>query len=199
MLFARGVSGRLSTTVATRHGNRGPGAPNASVPPVALLAPGVGVVVVAQGLPEAWLVLVHEPEAAHPLGALPEVQVGDQQAGRAAVLGFQGLAIVLVGNPGPAARHVIEGEVRGVAAVAEREDVARGRLDAFEQGIYRDAPPGGAELRPLGYAVDGGRDGLGGQRQELLPRPPPRPDRKSPRLNSSHANISHADFCLKQV
>src|SRR3712207_7020673 len=31
------------------------------------------------------------------------------------------------------------------------------------------------------------------------PRPPPnRPDRKSTRLNSSHANISYAVFCLKK-
>src|SRR3712207_7410014 len=28
--------------------------------------------------------------------------------------------------------------------------------------------------------------------------PPPRPDRKSTRLNSSHANISYAVFCLKK-
>src|SRR3712207_8835536 len=38
-------------------------------------------------------------------------------------------------------------------------------------------------------------------RQELLPRRRPRPgggDRKSTRLNSSHANISYAVFCLKK-
>src|SRR3712207_7425764 len=35
------------------------------------------------------------------------------------------------------------------------------------------------------------------RRQPLLPRPPPR-DRKSTRLNSSHANISYAVFCLKK-
>src|SRR3712207_7788635 len=30
------------------------------------------------------------------------------------------------------------------------------------------------------------------------PHPPARPDRKSTRLNSSHANISYAVFCLKK-
>src|SRR3712207_8852185 len=32
---------------------------------------------------------------------------------------------------------------------------------------------------------------------DARPKPPPR-DRKSTRLNSSHANISHAVFCLKK-
>src|SRR3712207_8186972 len=41
------------------------------------------------------------------------------------------------------------------------------------------------------------RDGGGGG--ELLPaQPHPRLDRKSTRLNSSHANISYAVFCLKK-
>src|SRR3712207_8302621 len=33
---------------------------------------------------------------------------------------------------------------------------------------------------------------------ELLGAPQPREDRKSTRLNSSHANISYAVFCLKK-
>src|SRR3712207_8329326 len=32
----------------------------------------------------------------------------------------------------------------------------------------------------------------------LAPEPPAHPDRKSTRLNSSHANISYAVFCLKK-
>src|SRR3712207_7666958 len=38
---------------------------------------------------------------------------------------------------------------------------------------------------------------LDGAVAAALTRPAPRPDRKSTRLNSSHANISHAVFCLK--
>src|SRR5947209_9803588 len=41
----------------------------------------------------------------------------------------------------------------------------------------------------------GGRLGVGIARPL---RPPPRRDRKSTRLNSSHANISYAVFCLKK-
>src|SRR3712207_7933518 len=36
-----------------------------------------------------------------------------------------------------------------------------------------------------------------GQREPRAPRPPAQ-DRKSTRLNSSHANISYAVFCLKK-
>src|SRR3712207_7395658 len=43
----------------------------------------------------------------------------------------------------------------------------------------------GRDEDDLGLGVDGGRDELAG-------------DRKSTRLNSSHANISYAVFCLKK-
>src|SRR3712207_7024527 len=40
-------------------------------------------------------------------------------------------------------------------------------------------------------------DSSGARRRLARPPPPPR-DRKSTRLNSSHANISYAVFCLKK-
>src|SRR3712207_3764685 len=45
---------------------------------------------------------------------------------------------------------------------------------------------------------DGGRVALAGEHQLLGPRGPGPLDRKSTRLNSSHANISYAVFCLKK-
>src|SRR3712207_7688186 len=53
-------------------------------------------------------------------------------------------------------------------------------LEAAEQG------PDGADRAPLAVAVAQGH-GVGARR-----------DRKSTRLNSSHANISYAVFCLKK-
>src|SRR3712207_677000 len=50
---------------------------------------------------------------------------------------------------------------------------------------------GSSECQGLGYALDVGIKGL----RELLEC---RRDRKSTRLNSSHANISYAVFCLKK-
>src|SRR5262245_30633864 len=82
-----------------------------SIATVALLLPGVSVVVVAVGLPKAGPVVVAQLEPAHPLGALPEVEVRDEQAGGAAVFGRDRLALVLVGDPGLAAGDVLERQV----------------------------------------------------------------------------------------
>src|SRR5215216_2102479 len=142
-----------------------------SIPPVALLAPRVTVVVVAQGLPEARLVVVEQPEPPDPLGALPEVEVRDEQAGGAAVFRFERGAVVGVGDPGSATRYVLERQIGGVAAVGEGEHVLCTRLDPFEQGIYGHSFPAGAELRPLRDAVDVAGDLLRWERPEPFPRP----------------------------
>src|SRR3712207_8197992 len=65
---------------------------------------------------------------------------------------------------------------RGKAAEAEVDKVVR----ALEVRVDGDA----ATLAPPGGNDKGGGKG--------------RPDRKSTRLNSSHANISYAVFCLKK-
>src|SRR5690349_14980857 len=80
---ARGVSGAIRVTVAARQ----------SVALITLFKPGISAVVIAERLPEAGLVLGGEDEPSHPLRALPEVQVRDEQAGGAAVLGPERLAV----------------------------------------------------------------------------------------------------------
>src|ERR1043165_6181416 len=64
---------------------------------VALFLPVVGVVVVAVALPEPGPVVRTQLEAAEPLGALPEVARGNDEAQRPAVVRRQRLA---VGFPG---------------------------------------------------------------------------------------------------
>src|SRR3954451_15304083 len=91
---ARGVSGAIAATVATRQ----------SVALITLFKPGVSAVVVAERLPETRLVLLREIQPAHPLRALPEVQMRDEQAGGAAVLGLEGLTVESVDDPGAPAR-----------------------------------------------------------------------------------------------
>src|SRR4051812_47643768 len=142
-----------------------------SVPPVALFLPWVAVVVVAVALPEPWLVLLCQLQAAHPLGALPEVEVRHEQPRRAAVLRLQRLASVFVGDPRLAPRHLLERKVRRVAAVAPRAHELPARLYALEQPVERHAGPGGVELRPLRDAVDVDRDRLARQLLELVPGP----------------------------
>src|SRR3712207_8002269 len=71
-------------------------------------------------------------------------------------------------------------------------DLARGRLD--DEQVQREDHPGEGERRPeprqrrlpLAEADGGERGDVRGE------------DRKSTRLNSSHANISYAVFCLEK-
>src|SRR5262249_56923914 len=72
------AQGSASQAGASRAGtfySRGPG----SVTGVPLLFPRVAVVVVAVALPEAGAVFLQQLNPAHPLGALPEVEMRDEQ------------------------------------------------------------------------------------------------------------------------
>src|SRR3712207_7937212 len=64
----------------------------------------------------------------------------------------------------------------------------------------RPDPGGGRGVRQRGIVVRRSRasHGLPRRRRERLERRDREPDRKSTRLNSSHANISYAVFCLKK-
>src|SRR3954470_17303893 len=95
---ARGVSGAIAATVAVRQ----------SVALITLLKPGIPAVVISERLPEAGLVLLGEGETADPLGALPEVQMRDQQARRTAVLGFEVISVELVDDPRLATGDVVD-------------------------------------------------------------------------------------------
>src|SRR3712207_8875889 len=76
---------------------------------------------------------------------------------------------------------------------------------AARRRLHEDRLAGSGGALSHGEAEDqdgrhGGRDRGQGPRQER-PRPargPEERDRKSTRLNSSHANISYAVFCLKK-
>src|SRR5215510_512750 len=99
--------------------------------------------------------------------------MGYEQPGRAAVLVRERLAVVGVHNPGLVVEQILQGEVRGVAAVAVRQHVLRGGLDVLEQRVEGDALPLGVELRPARHAVDVDGDRRARQLPELLPRPAP--------------------------
>src|ERR1700730_6377315 len=83
----------------------------ASLPPVALFGPRVAAHVIAVLLPETGLVAVHELEPAHPLGALPEVQVGHEQTQRPTVFRADRLAIAHVDEHVLVAQKIVETQV----------------------------------------------------------------------------------------
>src|SRR5262249_43216243 len=172
------VSATCSITSACRQTRRRApargGAGAASIAVIPLLTPGISVDVIAERLPEARLVLLHEPQPADPLRRLPEIEVRDQEARWAAVLRRQGLAVEPGRHQAFATEQVLERQVGRIPAVAVRHEV-RGRrlLEARrrEQVVDRDSLPDGPELAPLGHAVDVDRELGLRQRLEVLPGP----------------------------
>src|SRR6266568_9303240 len=108
-----------------------------SVAAVPLLAPWVAVHVIAVGLPEAGLVLRHKLQSAHPLRALPEIEMRHQEPRWAAMYGLEWRTIEVEGHPGLTARNVLERQVCGVAAVRKGHHVLSGRVETVQQGIDR--------------------------------------------------------------
>src|SRR6185295_5439827 len=177
-VVARGVSAILSITSACRQARRrGPalaGGGAASIAGITLLTPGVSVDVVAEGLPEARIVVLHEPQPADPFRRLPEIEMWDQKTRRAAVLRRQWLAVKPGRYQALAIEQVLERQVGRVPAVAVRHQVGRRRLVEArrrEQVVDRDPLPGGPELAPFGHAVDVDRELGLRQRLELIPGP----------------------------
>src|ERR671933_2723542 len=102
-LLVRGVSERVSTTSPIRQTTFLPLTASILISPVSLFSPRVTAVMVAQRLPEPWLLFAKEPQAAHPFGAFPEVEVRYEQPCGATVLWCERLALIGVGNPSLAA------------------------------------------------------------------------------------------------
>ena len=136
---------------------------------MALLAPRVAVVVVAVALPEAGLVAVAQLQRAHPLGALPEVQVGDDDAHRATVDRLDRLAARTRRRRSPGRRWRRPARRWWCSRTRRARSGASLRLDAgaVEQVAQAHAGPGGVELAPLRDAVDVERHVLTGQVTEL--------------------------------
>src|SRR3712207_7426984 len=76
-----------------------------------------------------------------------------------------------------------------------RRQPVEGRRDPLRVDLEREGRR--ATLDELGRDAARGDAGAAAERPESR-RADPRPDRKSTRLNSSHANISYAVFCLKK-
>src|SRR5207253_4869283 len=131
------------------------------LPTVALFAPGVAAHVVAVLLPETGTVAVHELEPAEPLGALPEVQVGHEQAQRPAVLGRDRLAIAHVDQHVLVAQEIVQAQVAGEAVFGVRHDVGRSgtQLDQLHHLGHGHAFPLAVQQGPARHAMNVGLDG----------------------------------------
>src|SRR5215471_1776516 len=108
------------------------------LPAVALFLPGVAAHVVAVLLPEAWAIAGHELQATHPLGALPEVQVRDEQPQRPAVLRTDRLPVARIDEHVFLAQEVVERQVGGEAMLGLDHHMRSLRLALDELHQLRD-------------------------------------------------------------
>ena len=126
--------------------------------------------------PDSW-----GPQAAVDQLAAPyhwHLPVGRHQQPRGApMLGLQRPAVVAEGHTCLATGDVLGRQVRGVAAVAERQHVRGVGRHLVQQRVHRHAAPLGAQLGPAGDAVDVHSDGIPHGRAPAGPFLPSRPAR----------------------
>jgi hypothetical protein len=89
------------------------------------------------------------------------------------MLGLQLLAVKAERDPGLVVGQVLQGQVGGVAAIGGDQREAGAGVQALQQGIQRHPFPGGAELGPVGDAVQVDGDLFCGQGAEAGPVPAP--------------------------
>ena len=87
------------------------------------------------------------------------------------MLRLQRLAFIGVDDPCLTTEHLLQGEVGGIASIAEGEHVAGVMGDLREQRIEGDAFPLRVQFRPLGHAVDVPGHRLARQGLKFLPGP----------------------------
>ena len=137
------------------------------------LLPRVPMHMIAVAFPETGTVFSEEFEAAEPFGALPGVELGDDEAGGSAVFDAERLAVVVGSDEGVGSEEIGEGEVRRPAEiVAEGADefcLGFGATGEFEKSCDRDAGPSVIEAGPAGDAVEIGEDFRSGESQEFFP------------------------------
>src|SRR5215213_4592027 len=141
--------------------------------PIPLFFPWIGMVVIASRFPEARLVLFHQANAAHPLSALPKIQVRYHHPGRATMFWRKRFPIIFQSDKGLTVDHIRERYVCGVASIAKGSD-EQGvpiQVSMFEQCIKADALPLHVEMSPLGDTGNIHNISLHGELEKFLPCP----------------------------
>src|SRR5262245_2230660 len=134
------------------------------LPGIALLGPDLADLVVAALLPETAPVVVQVLDAAHPLGALPRVQMRHHQPQRESVLGAQRLGVAPAGQDRVGGKEVGQPEVGAVPVLRPHHHVGgiRRRRDPFDDLGGGHSLPMTAGQAELGHAVQVGGDGNSG-------------------------------------
>src|SRR5262245_8686342 len=96
---------------------------------------------VAEGFPEAWVILVHQGKAPHPFRALPEVKMGDKKSCRATMFGREIFVVKAEGDPCLLVHEVFEWQIRGVVTIRMHKHILGIRLYACKYRIQGNAFP----------------------------------------------------------
>src|SRR5712692_9955549 len=130
------------------------------------------MVMVAAHFPESAPVVRAELERAHPLGALPAVELRHHQPQRIAMVRLKLLAVMPVREHRVLGEKLVERQVARIVAVALDEDVAHPGLELHElhQVADLDALPLVVEPRPRRDAMEVGGLARFRQRTNLLVR-----------------------------
>src|SRR5262249_4809647 len=104
---SRGHRASASAPWPSRHEARQPFRLATSVAPVALLPPRISIDVVAEALPEPGDLLVHELDPPDPFRALPQIEMRNEEAGRAAMLCLEIRPVESKSDPGLTVHEVL--------------------------------------------------------------------------------------------
>src|SRR5438105_10413679 len=96
---------------------------------VTLFLPRIAVIVVPVAFPESGPITTQELEPGHPLGALPEVQVGKEQPQRPAVLWTDQLTVAPVDQHVFGTQEILQREIGRIALRGVHEHVRGARSD----------------------------------------------------------------------
>jgi len=129
------------------------------------------MIVIPKRFPKTRFILVEQSETTNPLCALPKVEVRDQQSGRAAVLGCEGLSLTGISYPRLPAQYILDRKIRSVTTITKGYYVPGMVIDLCQQCIDRDPFPICVQFGPLRHTMDVGSQRLMRQRTKLVPAP----------------------------
>jgi hypothetical protein len=84
---------------------------------MALLSPGISIMMVAEGFPESRNIIVHELDPSNPFRAFPKIEMWNEEPGRAPVLRLEIRPVEAKSDPRLSVEKILQGQVDRVVAV----------------------------------------------------------------------------------
>src|SRR5262249_41531025 len=121
---------------------------------IPLFFPWLTMIVIPKRLPKTRFIFVEQSETANPLGALPKIEVRNQQSRGAAVLGSERLSFICIAPPHLPPTDAFNRKIRSVTAITKGNYVFGMVIDLCQQCIDRDSLPICVQFGPLRHTMD---------------------------------------------